>query len=194
MLNKSYIQIIVLLEMSDDTSDAFSGYKWQSVENVGDSWRPKMSKILEIVDWDLLQQYASTLREGRSCVILPSVQFGGRHLIRILDFEDGIKWVARLRQHENPVLESVYEESARSMESEHACMALVRERTNIPVPVVFDCNTSKQNLLGTPFMLMECVRGNAGIDIGFSIIPEPHKPEFLKRMAQIHVFAPSPAC
>ena len=72
-------------------------------------------------------------------------------------------------------------------------MAIVRERTNIPVPQVFGYETNDSNLVGVAFILMEFLPGNVAMDAdgGYEThngeIPPQHKINFYNEMAQVQV-------
>jgi hypothetical protein len=56
------------------------------------------------------------------------------------------------------------ERSAKKLKAEVDVMALVRERTRIPVPRVFGYEPDDKNSTGVAFMLMEFVPGNVATD------------------------------
>ncbi|OBT85764.1 hypothetical protein VE02_05834 [Pseudogymnoascus sp. 03VT05] len=70
-------------------------------------------------------------------------------------------------------------------------MAIVRERTNIPVPQVFGYETNDNNSVGAAFILMEFLPGNVAMDAngGYKThngeIPPEHKSNFYNEMAQV---------
>jgi len=72
------------------------------------------------------------------------------------------------------------------MKSEASTIALVRKNTRVPVPEIYtlegDCSCSVK----APFMLMECLDGNVGMDLGMKVPPE-HQQEFFKGLAEIQV-------
>jgi len=57
------------------------------------------------------------------------------------------------------------------MQSEIDTMSFIREYTDIPVPQVFLYDTSADNAVGAPYMLMECIKGNSALDVA----AHPHK-------------------
>lgn len=66
-------------------------------------------------------------------------------------------------------------------------MQLVKERTSVPVPTVFGYVASAKNEVGAPFMLMECLSGNVGVDLSGVEIPTQHRASFHKEMARFQV-------
>lgn len=66
-------------------------------------------------------------------------------------------------------------------------MQLVKERTSVPVPAVFGYITSAKNEIGAPFMLMECLSGNVGVDLNGVEIPTQYKASLHREMARLQV-------
>jgi hypothetical protein len=109
-------------------------------------------------------------------------------MVRILEFEDGARWVARLQL---PSLSpDSTENSAETMEmgerDEYVTMSAVRQGTSIPVPEVHAFEPKKHSDVKAPFMLMDCLPGNVGMDLGMSV-PSLYKQDFMFRLARIHV-------
>jgi hypothetical protein len=168
----------------------FSGYRWTYHSSMQEGpRRVRICQFLETVDWHSLQQYAITKRNGVDCKILPDIGLGGIHVVRIIEFDDGIRWIARLRM---PPLDSSdgVGNSPAIMElreqSEYTTMSLVRQKTNIPVPEVHAVETSKHNSSGAPFMMIDCLPGNVGIDLSMEI-PSVYNQNFIHDLARIHV-------
>lgn len=110
-------------------------------------------------------------------------------MIRILRFEDGARWIARLRMHLRTDTDrdtTINTESDdNDMQREVDCLRLMKERTSVPVPTVFAYIPGRDSKIGIPFMLMECIHGNVGVDLYFSTIPPEHKSSFYEEMARI---------
>jgi aminoglycoside phosphotransferase (APT) family kinase protein len=95
-----------------------------------------------------------------TCVLLPDQTNGLNHVIRVLEFQDGTRWVARL-QMAKPT-----EATARALHSEVDTMALVQERTQVPVPRVFAYEVDDiGHGVGVSFLLTEFLPGNVAIDL-----------------------------
>lgn len=131
-------------------------------------------------------EYASTVRGGRECNILPNIGLGYNHMVRIIEFDDNERWIARLR------MQSLSQNSGRSksteniMKLEHNMILLVKENTNIPVPQVHAIELNPGCDVNAQFMLMDCLKGNVGIDLGMKV-PSSHKNHVFARMAEIQV-------
>lgn len=104
-------------------------------------------------------------------------------MVRRINFQGGTRWIARLRIT-TPITE---EEGSRLLQREIDCMHLVKERTSVPVPTVFGYIASVKNDIGAPFMLMECLSGNVGLDLSGVEIPAQHKASFHREMARFQV-------
>ncbi|KAK0368394.1 hypothetical protein CLIM01_14249 [Colletotrichum limetticola] len=110
-------------------------------------------------------------------------------MVRIIQFDDGVRWVARLRMppigtsdaFENP------DESADAVEHcEYNTISLVRQKTSIPIPEVHAVEARRDCDVKAPFMLMDCLPGNVGMDLGMKVPPR-YKQEFIRCLAQMHV-------
>lgn len=59
------------------------------------------------IDWDQLEDYAVRLKRSRgpvdaastTCRISPHYNIGGLHLVRLVSFNDGSQWIARIQLH-----------------------------------------------------------------------------------------------
>jgi len=85
------------------------------------------------------------------------------------------------------------EKLAKRLQSEVDTIALIRERTKIPVPQIFGYEIDGNNPVGVAFMLTEFLPGNVAIDAngGYEVhhgqIPPQHKASFYNATAQIQV-------
>jgi hypothetical protein len=148
------------METSSCDPHLFPGQNWKGPDFYPDG---SLSRILvdsciEATNWGKLCSYASTLNNGTKCHVIPSTTNGLYHLIRLLEFDDKTRWVARIQMDKST------ERLAKKLQGEVDAMALMRERTNISVPQVFGYKTDNKNLIGVAFMLMELLPGNVAID------------------------------
>ena len=82
------------------------------------------------------------------------------------------------------------DEQSKLVKREVDCLQLVKERTTVPVPKVFGYLTGTQNEIGAPFMLIECLSGNTGVDLNGNDahgVPFEHKSSFYKDIARLQV-------
>lgn len=119
------------------------------------------------------------------CTLLSHIGLGHNHMVRIIRFMDDIQWAARLRL---PTLKDsgTSFDIAKSMECEASTITLVRQNTRIPVPEIYAFESDSNCPIKTPFMLMECLAGNVGMDIGMEV-PLAHQQDFFKDLAEIQV-------
>jgi aminoglycoside phosphotransferase (APT) family kinase protein len=138
------------------------------------------------MNWPALLDYAAKKRNGINCMLLPDIGLGYNHMVRIIEFADGTRWVARLRMP--PLAKSGSDEDALKtiMNCEFNAISLVRRKTRIPVPQIHAFEVKSGCSMKAPFMLMDCLEGNVGMDLGMKIPPE-YKQAFLSSLAKIHV-------
>jgi len=138
------------------------------------------------MNWPALLDYAAKKRNGINCMLLPDIGLGYNHMVRIIEFADGTRWVARLRMP--PLSKSGSDEDALKtiMNCEFNAISLVRRKTRIPVPQIHAFEVKSGCSMKAPFMLMDCLEGNVGMDLGMKIPPE-YKQAFLSSLAKIHV-------
>jgi aminoglycoside phosphotransferase (APT) family kinase protein len=100
-------------------------------------------------------------------------------MVRSLKFKDNSRWIVRVRIPPAQLNNTAKNKNAAyvMISNEVHCIQLVRERTSVPVPEVFEFATN-QSLLGSPFMLMGDVQGVVAMDLNFSFIPNEHKHHF----------------
>ena len=163
----------------------FEGYKWDGLSSYNEDspYGQRVQKFKDRINWNAMCQYASKLHSEESCTINPQSTMGGRHLVRRIHFKGGTRWIARVRIT-TPMNE---DEGGHLLQREVDCMQLVKERTSVPVPTVFGYVASAKNEVGAPFMLMECLSGNVGVDLSGVEIPIQYKASFLKEMARFQV-------
>ena len=157
-------------------SEAFQGYKWQDHTYSGGRFA-SLEPFLANIRWKALCDYASALNRSIPCALDPRIAMGGRNVVRILDFANGQRWIARLR------MPPIDDKANNSLQREVDCMMLVRELTSVPVPEIYD-HQANADLLGAPFMLLECLQGNAAIDLNDHRIPSEHKTSFYTALAK----------
>lgn len=161
-------------------------------------WKSDISQepSLPQIDWNALTQYAIRLKCGQSentarslkCDIPPIYSMGGVHIVRLLIFEDGTRWVARIQLHkENP-------HSKILLLSEKDTLGIILERTDIPVPRVIGYDEC-QDRIGRAFMIMEFIPGSTAMDafggpqVHRGAIPQQYKAKFYDDIAYMQVQA-----
>ena len=163
----------------------YENYLWEGLpSDIEDGpYRQRIQGFLDCINWVALCHYASKLHNDENCTINPRFTMGGRHIVRQIDFRRGTRWIARLRMT-TPTNE---DEGSRLLQREVDCILLVKERTSVPVPTVYGYIASAKNDIGAPFMLMECLSGNAGFNLSGVEILAQYKSAFHKEMAKLQV-------
>ncbi|EGD96537.1 hypothetical protein TESG_03977 [Trichophyton tonsurans CBS 112818] len=166
----------------------FTGYKWAGLSfSEGSFWHCRAQSFLASVNWEALCDFASSLHSGKRCIVESEIALGGRHMVRIIQFEDNSRWIARLRMPARSTSKDdsidKHEAADNLLKREFDCLQLVKERTTVPVPTVF--GYSNKSKIGAPVILMECLLGNVGTDLNFDFIPPKYKNSFFEEMARI---------
>lgn len=170
------------------SGDIFTGYRWSYFSSLTDeALRLRVEQSLDSIDWTALVEYAAAVRSGRGCRLLPDIGLGFNHIVRIIEFNDNVRWIARIRMRPIPQ-DKITVDTARSiMASEYNTIQLVQKATSIPVPQIHAVELNPNYKVMAQFMLMDCLRGNVGMDLGMKVPPN-HKKHVFSRMAQIQVF------
>jgi hypothetical protein len=164
----------------------YNGFQWNYFSSLPDGpILKRANSFLLSVDWQALLNYAANVRNGKECKLLTNIGLGHNNMVRIIRFMDEVQWIARLSL---PSLEGgeTYSDIARRMECEANTIALVRQRTRVPVPEVYVVESNSNCSVKAPFMLMECLSGNVGMDLGMEV-PSEHQQTFFRDLAEIHV-------
>ena len=101
---------------------------------------------------------ASTIRRI-PCKVDPKPARGSYNLVFFIDFDDGKSWVLKLPANGHPRCWDNF--AAGALESEAFTMRWIREKTTIPVPGVYGFDTSMDNPIGCPYIMMEYIKGQS---------------------------------
>lgn len=169
----------------------FTGYKWDGLLKFpkGTYYHQHGQTFFNSINWDAICQYASELHDGEICTLDPQINMGCNHMVRILNFGDGSRWIARLRMLLTKTRVEA-ESECRYFQREVDCIQLVKERIRVPVPELFGYIASADNHIGAPIMFQECLSGNCGIDLNFQGVPTQHKSTFFAAMSEFQVSPP----
>jgi len=158
--------------------------------------RQRLHYVAKYAKWESLIEIAAQARAPNAkCLLNPKIGFGGEHMIREICFEDGVSWIAKLPIGPISIDESGTcsfdanswgDQQAREMQIEIDTMNFLASQSSIPVPRVYAADTSCQNPVQLPYMLMDAIRGNSVRDLGDSV-PEPFLNKYLVALAQIQV-------
>ncbi|KAF2501692.1 hypothetical protein BU16DRAFT_451729 [Lophium mytilinum] len=131
---------------------------------------------------DSRRRHQTDLSPDVGCSIDPArFTSGFDNLILELAFSDTVYWVARIPYR------TVDADTKTMLLSEIATMKTIRQRTTIPVPMVFDFEMSKDQPFGYPYVLMECIDGRS-LDNGMALsIPPQHRIKVARQFANVFV-------
>jgi hypothetical protein len=129
-------QVMRILSGIENCS-AFSGYRWTYFRSLGEgSVRSRAETFLTSVDWAALQEIAASTKNGIDCRLLPDIGLGYNHMVRIIQFSDGGRWVARLKL---PSL-AKHDASGHVLDAREICefntMSILHQKTSIPIPKI----------------------------------------------------------
>ncbi|KAF2839699.1 hypothetical protein M501DRAFT_1030903 [Patellaria atrata CBS 101060] len=118
----------------EKNSKAFSGYQWTYFSSLQeDPIRLRSESFIAFVNWPALLERASKKRKGTSCILLPDIGIGYNHMVRIVQFIDGARWVARLRLPPLARADS-YKDVLETVEKiEFNTISLLRQRSSVPI-------------------------------------------------------------
>ncbi|KAI0880715.1 kinase-like domain-containing protein [Annulohypoxylon maeteangense] len=141
---------------------------------------------IQRVDWDNICRLASSLNNGLPCVFLDKTTNGLNNLVRLLQFSDQTRWIARISLRKSTG-------DLSKLRSEVDTMQLIKERSDLPVPRLFAYEVDEKNPIGAPFILMEFLPGNTAMDSagGYDVhrgrIPSAYRQGFYRSVAKCHV-------
>lgn len=94
-----------------------------------EEYSDRINQFIDKIDEGALVTFASGLRENRSCNISREFSVGSFHLVRKIQFDDGVEWIARLRMPPMPDEDGeidTRESTLLGMQSELATMEFLR--------------------------------------------------------------------
>lgn len=146
----------------------------------------KLQDCIKRTDWTAICKIASLARNSRRCTARPEYTYGGSSLARLLEFDDGTFWIARIQ-----LARSTSQTSYRA-QIDVDTMAFLRNCTKTPVPQVFASKTDDQNSTGVAFLLLEFFSGNTAYDESRlynngANIPHQFQETFYSSTAMAHV-------
>ena len=91
------------------------------------------------------------------CKVVQPPFHGSYNIVFRIHFDDGVRWM--LKVPANGHRGSFDLLAAQSLESEAQIMRFLKSKTSIPVPTVHSFNTSIENQIGCPYILMDHISG-----------------------------------
>ena len=144
----------------------FTDYNWHGLLKFpeGTYYHQQEQPFFNSIDLDANCQYASELHDGEFCAHDSQNTIGCNQLIRVLNFADGSRWIARPRMlFTKTGVEAQLQ--CRYFQREVDCNQLVKERSRVPVPALFGYIASADNHIGAPIMFQEFLSGNCVMDL-----------------------------
>lgn len=167
----------------------FAGYRWSYFPSLSEgTLRSSVQSFIDSISWEALIERATSLRHGKWCRLLPDIGLGFNHVVRIVEFDDNVRWIARLRMQSQSGNQAVNTITKHIMSNEYNTMLLVKETTKILLPRIHAVELNHENAVNAQFMLMDCLEGNVGMDLAMGI-PDSHKNNVFGKMAEIQVFS-----
>ena len=166
----------------------------------------RFGKILRTINIDNLPDFASRIRQfghrstvdnstppqpepcSISCKVIIPPLCGSYHIVFPIEFEDGMNWMLKVSVSGDH-FDSV---AAAALVSEAQTMRMLKKETSIPVPTIYAFDTSSENSVSAPFILMEKLDGRPLNDLWFNEkAPKPCLEHFriktLQNLAEIMV-------
>jgi len=75
---------------------------WTGGRKYGGEYSERIGQFIDKVNQEALLAYASMLRGNRPCTISHEFSVGNFNLVRKIQFDDGVEWIARLRMPPTP--------------------------------------------------------------------------------------------
>ena len=129
--------------------------------------------VFQNIDISAIENFASTIRMSGHhstktqldsssskwipCKVLPKPLHGTYNIVFQIEFSDGVRWMLKVPANGHRSQWNLT--SQASLRSEAQTMQMLKRETQIPVPTVYAFETSLDNELGVPFMLMEKLPG-----------------------------------
>ncbi len=128
----------------------------------------RFGSLLSIPDCSIVA-LASAIRFKIFGVELPSHLVsrlnGSYNLVYIVEFDDGVKYVVRV-----PAVgwgDRLTETARNSLESQALTMRFIKKETMLPLPDVYDFDTTTTNGIGAPYMVMSFIPGSTVSSLWF---------------------------
>jgi hypothetical protein len=88
-----------LVEITDDStasmeSPILGSDGWFISDHLPENWHQQIQKCDKTTNWRAVASLCSSLRNGMQCTISQKLKGGTRKLVKLVEFEDGVKWVA----------------------------------------------------------------------------------------------------
>ncbi|KAF7560555.1 hypothetical protein G7046_g3599 [Stylonectria norvegica] len=169
----------------DTPSDHWSGLSTLSAES--DKYK-RIQQLISSANFEYLKKRALDSRERHQpelsshiqCAInLTQFTSGFNNLVLEIAFSDNVYWIARISH------QPFNDGDRTSMLSEIATMKMIQKHTSIPIPQVFDFETSADQPFGYPYVFMQYLRGRVLQGGPARAIPRQHHEKVAKQLANV---------
>lgn len=160
-------------------------------------YRVEVDDCLKRTNWDAIRERASQANNGQPCNFLAHETCGANNMARMLEFQDGTRWVARV------LMNRPTESLSAKMKSEIDTTVFLKTHTKAPVPQVFAYELDETNPAGVAYMLLEMLPGNDGMTLCAEYekkhnkhiigIPAEFRQEAYRTLAAAHVSQLAPS-
>lgn len=162
---------------------------WTTVQDFLQDSDSQTADCFHRTRWKELCRIASGLAGHLECKVLDQVASGLNNIVRVLEFSNQTRWVARvhIRRSNSPLV------SSTKLKTEIATMQFIKEHSDLLVPRVFAYEADENNPVSAAFMLMELLPGIVAMDaLGGrkahrGVIPREHRQNFYRSVANSHV-------
>ncbi|KAK4031190.1 hypothetical protein C8A01DRAFT_21559, partial [Parachaetomium inaequale] len=120
----------------------------------------KAARRFRRTQWDQLCLIASNANRHLECVALDQVTSGLNNVVRLLEFSDRSRWVARVQIKTTASLQAGNAE----LETEVATMQYIKEHSDLAVPRIFAYALDENNPAAVAYILIEILPGIVAID------------------------------
>ena len=81
-------------ESEDMETPLLGSARWIIDDHLPDEWLQQIRKCEASTNWKAVTSLCSSLRDGMSCEVSEKTTKGTKRLVKLVEFEDGVKWVA----------------------------------------------------------------------------------------------------
>ncbi|KAH0551623.1 hypothetical protein GP486_007160 [Trichoglossum hirsutum] len=165
---------------------------WKCYSDISYKVEKDVRAFQESIQWDNIISFCRESR-GVLCNMGPKFVVGSKNLVKVVEFADGIKWVAKLPLPRPGVyrINGNVKSQSTALRSEVATFRFLKTHTAIPVPKIHAFDDGASGLIGAPCVLMEYIHGTPadvlleeGEDTFGDLQQDGH---ILEQLAKIHV-------
>lgn len=166
-------------------SDLWKGFA--SMQPESDRYK-RIQQLLSSANFEYLQArvmesrkaFQPDLPSDVECNInLTQFASGFNNLVLELAFSDDVFWIARIPH------QVINEDDRTSMLSEIATMKIIQKHTSVPLPRVFDFETSADQPFGYPYIFMEYIPGRTLTNVVAFTMPPQYHAKVAKQLASV---------